>query len=646
MRYLFSLLAVFVLMAFCPSRGWSSTGCSAAQECTHSAERSFTLAESSVNSARKQLNKSKHAVAQDQRRINRRKARIHRRKWRRDRLLNQLISRKRVDIIRVAEARKTLGAVRISLAEKKTILSAAQSAERTACETSQPSGFMKPRGFFGMTHGFRVKRLADGTLPADWNERVDNSIQLMRELGVEVIRVSINWYATAGIESAAPKTDELTRNLISRLNNAGFKVQATLGNIPFWMWKAPWNDTVNPDPPTKDCSNPAQSINTYLREDITFDRFLEHYDKFLRAVVRELGDQVESWEIWNEPDNCEFWPGTHDEYRQLLIRSFQVFNQEKPYALVIGPNTGAIDFQDRPDHRDFISYILGSLSQNNEPHVSLPVNFGVSDHPYRGSYGPDTKYTSKPRWIPMCTMLGEVSSGFDQCVAEAGSVSFPPLNGLLMTNALPQKIYLTEIGWQNIALNQNGQPARSADPDMTDDLQAAYLVRLYTEMYAQPEVQRVNWFHLRDSIITDADLGTGGYNKTGYGLYDDVTNVRKAAFSAYIKTVAALRDSIFYNDSRSVTATAGNSLISYRFRKAGQTDVKTCWVAWMEKIFSEDEEGRYLSPAEIPLSLFGEGTYSELTGFWPGNTNTLSEDAGSQRLRLIKGNPFAFCRER
>jgi len=60
---------------------------------------------------------------------------------------------------------------------------------------------------------------------------------------------------------------------------------------------------------------------------------LEDWGRFVEAVVGRYGEQIERWELWNEPDTG-FYKGTLDEYRDLLKATYRAAKKADPDCLV------------------------------------------------------------------------------------------------------------------------------------------------------------------------------------------------------------------------------------------------------------------------------------------------------------------------
>ena len=56
---------------------------------------------------------------------------------------------------------------------------------------------------------------------------------------------------------------------------------------------------------------------------------------YIEKIVKAFGDNVRYWEVWNEADiNC-FWPGTYDQYMELLKATYATIHRLDPDAQVM-----------------------------------------------------------------------------------------------------------------------------------------------------------------------------------------------------------------------------------------------------------------------------------------------------------------------
>jgi hypothetical protein len=65
---------------------------------------------------------------------------------------------------------------------------------------------------------------------------------------------------------------------------------------------------------------------------------LEDWDKFVRAIVRHAKGRVAAWELWNEPNDPNFWTGDMNTLLQMSQRAYHIIKSEQPNAIVLTPS--------------------------------------------------------------------------------------------------------------------------------------------------------------------------------------------------------------------------------------------------------------------------------------------------------------------
>jgi hypothetical protein len=153
-------------------------------------------------------------------------------------------------------------------------------------------------GFYGVCAHLQSH---DGT--SDSN--LDLSAQKMEELGVQFVRFDFDW---KDIEASDNNFDfSKYENIISKLKSSNIKV---LGILDYG------NNWSNPT------TGNADEIN----------RFAD----FVLNTVKHFKTDVKHWQIWNEPNNENFWPSPNAaNYTKLLKPAYAAAKQGNPEAVVI-----------------------------------------------------------------------------------------------------------------------------------------------------------------------------------------------------------------------------------------------------------------------------------------------------------------------
>ena len=196
---------------------------------------------------------------------------------------------------------------------------------------------------------------------------------------------------------------------------------------------------------------------------------------FIRKVVERYGRKIYLWEIWNEPD-AQFWKGSTQEYCRLL--------QETDSALRVADPTAKI--------------VLGGVSSTSLHFLKELLSLGALDYVDIVGihlYGSDSG-----------DVLKRAENFID--VLDESSETIP--------------VWVTEIGLST-PFQYN-----------TEEDQASFLERVFTELSTMSRIQRLFWYELKDSGLlffwSEHNFGLVRFNLTP-----------KASFRAYLRLAETLR---------------------------------------------------------------------------------------------------------
>ena len=65
---------------------------------------------------------------------------------------------------------------------------------------------------------------------------------------------------------------------------------------------------------------------------------LDDWDTFVRALVRHAKGRISAWELWNEPNDPNFWTGDMKTLLQMSQRAYRIIKEEQPNAMVLTPS--------------------------------------------------------------------------------------------------------------------------------------------------------------------------------------------------------------------------------------------------------------------------------------------------------------------
>jgi len=166
----------------------------------------------------------------------------------------------------------------------------------------------------------------------------------------------------------------------------------------------------------------------------------QDYADYVRAVVERYdGDgiddapgspRVAAWQIWNEPNHWETWPGSPAEYAAILQAGYAAAKAADPSAIVATGGLYVLDggWTDGVGHQDGLRFLDAAIA-------ARPAAWGSFDalavHPYMPDSAPD-----QPGLYGAATLWGRLTTArawLDQRTASRGG--------------LPRPIWISELGW-------------------------------------------------------------------------------------------------------------------------------------------------------------------------------------------------------
>jgi hypothetical protein len=166
----------------------------------------------------------------------------------------------------------------------------------------------------------------------------------------------------------------------------------------------------------------------------------QDYADYVRAVVERYdGDgaddapgspRVAAWQIWNEPNHWETWPGTPAEYAAILQAGYAAAKAADPRAIVATGGLYILDggWADEAGHQDGLRFLDAALA-------ARPAAWGSFDalavHPYMPDTAPD-----QPGLYGAVTLWGRLATArawLDQRTARLGGA--------------PRPLWVSELGW-------------------------------------------------------------------------------------------------------------------------------------------------------------------------------------------------------
>ena len=207
------------------------------------------------------------------------------------------------------------------------------------------------------------------------------------------------------------------------------------------------------------------------------------FGRFLGAMSARYSGRIAAWEIWNEPDDQQFWhaPVSAAAYAPMLRSAHKAIKDADPATLVLA----------------------AASTGNNYPFLEDLYAAGAGD-----SFDGVASHTDTA-----CLITSP-----DQYYRENGRVGRFSFLGFRETHAVlashghgDRPIFLTEIGWSATKLPcERGASAGKKAAGVSEAQQAAYLKLAYRCLNLYPYVRAALWFSARDVTAHDTELGRYG----------------------------------------------------------------------------------------------------------------------------------------
>lgn len=343
-------------------------------------------------------------------------------------------------------------------------------------------------------------------------EAVRQDMQLMRRTGIRLLRVSIPW------DAVEPEKDRYEWGFWDQLLAIAETENVRL--IPYVAYTPRWN--ARPDIAAFWTSPPRDPAE---------------FAELMDLLAARYRGRIHSWEIWNEPDNHDFWSGTAEDYGQLLQTGAQAVRRADPQARVVfGGLAGQVSF-------------LASLFDRFGAARVVDV---VNVHSYFETWNP---------------------GALEHIPAYVGSVA-----DVVKRHGRGQGLWAAEVGYSDFREGHRVSDWYTArfSYEHTLDFQAVALMRTLALLLAQPSVDLVAWYELKDPPDTDAVIGDAHNRHLGIAFGD---RRPKPALQA-LAFANRLFANGFTNLPSRIEASSGSpsDAVAHAFRLA---DGRTLAMAWL-----------------------------------------------------------------
>jgi len=313
------------------------------------------------------------------------------------------------------------------------------------------------------------------------------------------------------------------------------------------------------------------------------------FGRFVTALVQRYKGKIHSWEIWNEPDNGDYWTGSPADYAALLKAGSEAVHREDPAAKVV----------------------LGGLAWNTNYLRTLMQDHGISpliDVVNLHSYNE--------------TWLGEGLEHVRDSIDRVGQT--------IDRYGHHQELWMAEVGYSSFRRADYVSAAWEArySYEHTESFQAESLFRTLTLLAASGRVSRMAWYRVND--LPDTTGIIGDVNNRHLGLIGSDGREKPA--------LAALR---FFNgvSGRGLECIDDEVIISRRIRSDAEVhcfrtdDDGVVVVAWLKTFVRSERNGAPTDGIDrrqerISIELPGELSADARISDVRGTASTLGADGG------------------
>jgi glycosyl hydrolase family 39 (putative alpha-L-iduronidase) len=284
-------------------------------------------------------------------------------------------------------------------------------------------------------------------------EEVRRDLELMRRAGLRVLRVSIGW---DGVEAEQNQYDLAFWDAFVEL--AVTELGITL--VPYVAYTPRWNATSE-------------------QEDFwrTPPRDPSELGELLALLAARYEGRIHSWEIWNEPDNRDYWLGSAEQYAALLEAGSRAVRAANPAAqVVLGGLAGNVDF----------------LRELFDEHGAAALVDVVNLHSYYETWNPNPVET-----------IGAYVDDVSEIVSRHGG---------------RQALWMAEVGYSN-HVAPDASAARY-DYEHGLDFQAVMVMRTLGLALSKPALSLIAWYELKDPRPSAAVIGDDHNRHLGVAFAD------------------------------------------------------------------------------------------------------------------------------
>jgi hypothetical protein len=227
--------------------------------------------------------------------------------------------------------------------------------------TSDHQAALASAGHFGIGIDFQ------DAAPAD----AEQLLNAARAAGATLVKFRFDWSTLEPKKGAAfqwPFYDRIVRGARQR----GLTVIGVLGNSPHWATRLP---------------NSKDALE--WRNSAPLAKELPAWDNYVRRVVGRYKNDVQAWQVWENPATYNFRAGEARDYRIVTRRAIEMARQSDPKAVVLAAEPGGVNLG-----------FVGELQRNG----LMPSLSGVALYPV-SQWQPGVTAQPEETLLPVATLM-------------------------------------------------------------------------------------------------------------------------------------------------------------------------------------------------------------------------------------------------
>lgn len=338
--------------------------------------------------------------------------------------------------------------------------------------------------------------------------RLDRDFAVIRDAGAKVFRVGISWQDT---EEQPGRYDwSFWDKLVDAAQTNHVELIPYVCYTPWWA--ASSRDHFWTQPPSDDSL----------------------FADFMRTIAARYRNRVHSWELWNEPDNPDFWQGSAEQYAGLVKAGAEAVRQADPSAVVV----------------------LGGMSGNPNFLQTLISRYGLGDyvdvinfHAYF-----ETWNYYRLEHIPDYIEHMQDAAGGADC---------------------PQDLWLAEFGYSNLP-GASGAGISDFPYQHTPAFQAVALLRSQFLALSTGKLSLSAWYRINDLMPTTGVIGDK--NNRYLGVVDVEGNKKPAFFALRFYNQLFDQPARCIDNLVTIHTKANSDAVAHVFELADYTLVAAAWL--------------------------------------------------------------------